>query len=302
MDEALLARTNAMVALTDQLAIVLGPVAAGVAIAAFGFRGAFVFDAITYAAGIAVLPLVRVRPAQAVAGTEVGDGGGDGEGATVRFRDTFEGWKLVARSRVLRRTVACTLTVHVLYGAALLSEPLYVRDVLHRQPTTFAALQTAFGVFLVLGGVVAARVGDRLATFGWVAVGVLASGRHRRRLPRHALGAGGYVGVMLWGLATALLAGPSRTVLQRSSPEPPTGGCWPPTSWPAAAASWSGSAWPACWWARSACSGRRCASVSASRSSPCSSSRPSAPRTGPVGWRAVGVPGPGGAFAAGTYR
>src|SRR3954452_24320602 len=37
-----LARTNALVGLTDQLSIVLGPVAAGVAIAAFGFKGAFV--------------------------------------------------------------------------------------------------------------------------------------------------------------------------------------------------------------------------------------------------------------------
>ena len=45
-----------------------------------------------------------------------------------------------------------------------------------------------------------------------------------------------FVGVGLWGVATAVIAGPSRTLLQRSSPSPPTGGSWPPTSSPAARA------------------------------------------------------------------
>ena len=56
--------------------------------------------------------------------------------------------------------------VHLLYGSALLAEPLYVRDVLHRSPTTFAALQTVFGVWLVVAGIVVARLEDRLATLG----------------------------------------------------------------------------------------------------------------------------------------
>src|SRR5205807_8745660 len=93
------------------------------------------------------------------------------------------------------------------------------RDVLHRQPSTFAALQTAFGSFLVLGGIVAARVGDRVATFGWVALGVLASGVTAIVYLGSPWLPVAYLGVILWGLATALLAGPSRTVLQRSSPE-----------------------------------------------------------------------------------
>ena len=119
--------------LTDELAIVLGPAAAGVGIAAFGFRGAFVFDAVTYALGLVVLPMVRLRP---VALAE-----GEDEGPPVRFRDALEGWRLIARTGVLRRTVACTFAVHLLYGMALLAEPLYVRDVLERSEQVFAALQ-----------------------------------------------------------------------------------------------------------------------------------------------------------------
>ena len=47
---------------------------------------------------------------------------------------------------VLRRVVACTALVHLLYGAALLVEPLYVRDVLGRSEEVFAGLQAIFGV------------------------------------------------------------------------------------------------------------------------------------------------------------
>ena len=48
-----LARTNALVSLTDEIAIVLGPVIGAGAIALTGFKGAFVVDAITYAIGLA---------------------------------------------------------------------------------------------------------------------------------------------------------------------------------------------------------------------------------------------------------
>jgi DHA3 family macrolide efflux protein-like MFS transporter len=211
VDDEHLARTNALVSLTDELAIVLGPVAAGVGIAAFGFRGAFVFDAVTYAVGLAVLPMVRLRPIRREAGDE--------DEGPVRLRDTLEGWKIVLRVGQLRRVVAATFTVHLLYGMALLAEPLYVRDVLERSEETFAALQTAFGVCLVAGGLLAAKVGERLATYGWIAAGVGASGLFAIvYLGTPWIGVA-FVGVALWGVATAVISGPSRTVLQRSSPE-----------------------------------------------------------------------------------
>jgi predicted MFS family arabinose efflux permease len=206
-----LARTNALVSLTDELAIVLGPVAAGVGIAVFGFRGAFVFDAATYALGLAVLPLVRLRKVDAAAG-------GSAEPA-VRFRDALDGWKLVLRTGILRRVVTCTFVVHFLYGVALLAEPLYVRDVLNESEAIFAALQTAFGICLVIGGLVAARMGERLASFRFVALGVGASGLSAIVYLGTPVMLVAFIGVGLWGVATALISGPSRTVLQRSSPE-----------------------------------------------------------------------------------
>ena len=206
-----LARTNALVSLTDELAIVLGPVAGGIGIAAFGFRGAFVFDALTYALGLVVLPMVRLRPV-ARSADDLGD-------APVRFRDALEGWKLIGRSAMLRRTVTCTFVVHLLYGAALLSEPLYVRDVLERPETVFAALQTVFGICLVAGGLVAARLADRIASFRWVALGVGGSGVAAIVYLGTPFVVVAFIGVAVWGIFTALISGPSRTVLQRSSPE-----------------------------------------------------------------------------------
>ena len=213
VDDEHLARANALVGLTEQLSIVLGPVAAGVAIGLFGFTGAFVFDAATYALGIVVLPLVHLRPIVA----PVGDGH-EAEPAVPRLRDALEGWRLVARSPILRRVVAASFSVHVLYGTAMLAEPLYVRDVLERSTSVFAGLQTVFGVFLVLGGLVAAKLGDRMASFGWVALGVVTSGATAILYLGTELLVVAVIGVCLWGVATAIIWGPSRTVLQRSSP------------------------------------------------------------------------------------
>jgi MFS family permease len=215
VDDRHLARTNALLSLTDELAIVLGPVAAGVGIAAFGFRGAFVFDAATYALGLLVLPLVRVRPRI----DTIGDGAAGERTGSFRLAEVLAGWKLVARVGTLRRIVSCTFAVHFLYGIALLAEPLYVRDVLGRSEAVFAALQTVFGICLVAGGIIAARMGERLASFRFVAMGVAASGLSAVVYLGTSLVTVAFVGVALWGVATALISGPSRTVLQRSSPE-----------------------------------------------------------------------------------
>jgi MFS family permease len=213
VDSGNLARTNALVSLTDELAIIVGPVVAGVGIALFGFKGAFLVDAATYALGLVVLPTVRLH---APVTDEPGEGAAPEE--PVRLRDTFDGWRLVARTGVLRRVVSCTAAVHLLYGAALLAEPLYVRDTLERSEGVFAALQTVFGIFLVTGGLLAARVGERFASFPWIAAGVGLSGVTATIYLGTPFVAVSFIGVALWGVATALISGPSRTVLQRATP------------------------------------------------------------------------------------
>ncbi len=203
-----LARTNALVSLTDEIAIVLGPVAAGVAIAATSFQGAFVVDAITYAIGLAALPLVSLRPAESPSGSDLGSTTG-----------VLDGWRRIRAVPVLRRTILCTGLVHLLYGAALLMEPLYVRDVLGRSEGVFAAMQTLFGIALVAAGIAVAKVGDRLVGFPTVAAGVVVSALAALLYMGTPFLPVAIIGVIIWGVATAVMGGPSRTVIQRSAPE-----------------------------------------------------------------------------------
>src|SRR5690606_33824697 len=81
------------------------------------------------------------------------------------------------------------------------------------------ALQTVFGICLVAGGLLAARAGERLATFGWVAAGVGASAVTAIVYLGTPWVAVAFAGVAAWGVATAVISGPSRTLLQRGSPE-----------------------------------------------------------------------------------
>jgi predicted MFS family arabinose efflux permease len=209
VDDKYLARTNALMGLTEQLSIVLGPVAAGVAIGLFGFKGAFIFDAGTYALGIVVLPLVQLRTVERDPSAHVGH----------PLRDAMAGWRIISATPIVRRVVMATFTLHLLYGASILAEPLYVRDVLHESTGVFASLQTVFGVVLVVGGLAAARAGERMANFGWVAVGLIGSGATAIvYLGTHSVVIA-FVGVATWGAFTGIIGGPSATVLQRSTAE-----------------------------------------------------------------------------------
>jgi predicted MFS family arabinose efflux permease len=94
-----------------------------------------------------------------------------------------------------------------------------VRDVLERSPATFAALQVVFGIFLIGGGFVAARLGDRIATFRWVATGAAGSGIAAILYLGTPWVVVAFGGVAVWGVFTAIISGPSRTVLHRATPE-----------------------------------------------------------------------------------
>jgi predicted MFS family arabinose efflux permease len=209
VDDEHLATTNSLVGMTDESSLIFGPALGGAAIALFGFEGAFVVDACTYAIGLLALPLVRLRPAIRQ----------DETGRATGIREVLAGWALIARTPVLRRTVTCTAIVFGLYGLAFLAEPLYVRDVLERSPATFAALQVVFGIFLIGGGLLAARLGDRIATFRWVAIGAAGSGLAAVLYLGTPWVLVAFGGVAVWGVFTAVISGPSRTVLQRATPE-----------------------------------------------------------------------------------
>ncbi len=201
-----LARVNALVSLTDEGAMVFGPLLGATAVATLGFQGAFLVDAATYAVGLIALPVARLRPRRHEEQRE-GIGG------------ILKGWRRIRSSPPLARIVVSTGLVHLLYGSALLVEPLYVRDILQESEEVFALLQTVFGLGLVGGGLIVARAGERLARFSVVVVGLAASAAAALLYLTTPWIGVAFAGSIAWGAATALMSGPSRTLIQREVPE-----------------------------------------------------------------------------------
>ncbi|HEX5615826.1 MAG TPA: MFS transporter [Acidimicrobiia bacterium] len=204
-DDQLL-RANAWMGAAHQIAIAIGPLVAAASIALFGLRAAFLIDAVTYLVGVAVvLPL-----AMGAAGIPT-----ERVGVVAEVR---EGIEIVrARPDVLRLFLLGG-SVYLVWGAYAVVEPLYVRDVLGRSETTFALLQSVFGIALVTNGLLVPRIGERVARLGTVRLAALASGLAAilylgtDNLVVAALGVG------VWGGATAWFVVPQRTLVQRATP------------------------------------------------------------------------------------
>jgi MFS family permease len=196
---------NALLGAAHESAIVFGPLVAAGAIAVAGLQAAFFVDALTYLVGVAVVvPLVlsSVEPAP-----------------KVRLRtELAAGWRLVASRPVLRYVLTLSGAVFLTWGAFVVIEPLYARDVLERPASTFAMFQVAFGVGLVGTGLLMPRLGERVAGPRPLAASVVLSGLTAALYVGTESVLVAYVGVFLWGVDVAFFSAPSRTLLQRASP------------------------------------------------------------------------------------
>jgi len=161
--------------------LALGPLLAAVSIASFGVEGAFVVNAATYLVGVLVLLPFRIGPAPVPAGTET-------QGVVAEIR---EGLRVVRARLELRRLFVLAGSVYLIWGAFVVVEPIYVREVLHGTPTLFAMLQSTFGIGLVATGIVVARLGDRLVRWSVVCIAAIGS----------AAGAALYVGTAIVAVA-----------------------------------------------------------------------------------------------------
>jgi predicted MFS family arabinose efflux permease len=196
---------NALLGAAHESAIVFGPLVAAGAIAVAGLKAAFLVDAATYLVGAAaVVPLVLAPVAPR---------------PRTRLRtELAEGLRLAATRPLLRYVLTLSSAVFLTWGAFVVIEPLYARDVLHRSASQFALFQVAFGVGLVLTGLALPRLGERVAGVRTLALAVVLSGLTAGLyVGTHSLLLA-YVGVFLWGVDVAFFAAPSRTLLQRGAP------------------------------------------------------------------------------------
>lgn len=206
VDDEHLVSANALLAAAGQSAIVFGPLLAAVSISAFGIEGAFVIDALTYLVGaLVMLPfaIAAVRPA--------------GERTSVA-EEIKEGLRVVRVQPRLRVLLGMSGCVYLIWGAFLVIEPIYVREVLHGSASVLALLQTTFGVGLLATTMVVTRLGDRIARVRVAAAAAAASGVAAALYVGTAVPWVAFAGVGVWGCVTAFFVVPSQTLVQRSAP------------------------------------------------------------------------------------
>jgi predicted MFS family arabinose efflux permease len=206
VDDADLLAANSVMGVAEQSAIVFGPLAGSLAISWWGIQAAFIFDAATFVVGtLAVLPL-QLRPLP------------PGPRPSAGLSDLLAGLRLAQRTTDVRRTLLLAAAVFCSWGAFIVVEPLYVRNVLHRSPATLGLLQTVFGVGLIGTTALLPRIGDRVATVRDLAASVVVSGLAAALYVGTRSITVAMVGVFLWGVDVAFFMPPMQTILQRSTP------------------------------------------------------------------------------------
>jgi DHA3 family macrolide efflux protein-like MFS transporter len=203
-----LVTANALLGGAQDLAIVVGPIAAALVNTRWGLEGAFLADAATFLVGALVALRIRVEPVPR----------DPEQHATSTWHELREGLRLARRTAGLRWTLTVASCVYLLWAVFGVLEPLYVRDVLGASDSTFALFQTVFGIGLVLTGLVLAAVGDRVARPRYAALAMIVSGATAALYLGTDSEVVAFIGVFLWGVDTAFFFVPTRTLLQRYAP------------------------------------------------------------------------------------
>ena len=204
MDHDQLSRANALMGTSNSAGQVLGPLAAGATIAAFGFHAAFLFDALTYLVGVACLVPIHGGPRA-------------GHRSPVSWREDFSAGIAVARSvTAVRRLLIVSGVLTMTSGAFVVFEPLYTRRVLGRPPSQFALFEAAAGVGALVCGFVLASTRRRWVTPRRVMAVAIADGCACALFLGTRSVAAAYAGAVFWGVAGTLFAVGSTTLLQEA--------------------------------------------------------------------------------------
>ena len=158
VDESELTTANAMETLSYSIAGLAGPAIAGIVIAVAGPVTVLALDAITYA--IFALCVLGMRPQPPAAATSAAAAGPESTAAA-------PGSSVVAAGRFVIRTPAI-LAITLLYMAINIGEgifivlaPVYAREILHGDATTYGLLLSSFTAGTLLGAILVGAVGWR---------------------------------------------------------------------------------------------------------------------------------------------
>ena len=205
-DDDELARVNGLIEGASWTAFVVGPAIGALLAGTIGVDAIFVFDAATsLAAALLIIP-VKVRDVERT------------EDAASGWQELKDGFSFTYGHRRLRFYILLGSVVWLLFGTFSALEPLFFRDVLGVEVETLGWVNSIFGLGLVSGTLIAARLPSRFRTatvltvlVGLNAVGVLLY------VGTDMLGVVVAAGVF-WGLIIGMMAPLHRTMIQLNSP------------------------------------------------------------------------------------
>lgn len=166
-----LARGNALIAVSDSIARLVGSPLGGIAFAAGGLPGVVIADAATFLATAGLVALMRRRPPAAH-----GDEEAPVDTERRLLREWAEGLALVARSGTLRTLAAITALGSVSQGLFLVLFIVYVTQDLGAGDAGVGLLRGVQAIGGVLGGLLSGMLVRRLSPRALVGAGYLVFG------------------------------------------------------------------------------------------------------------------------------
>lgn len=189
------------------LAFVAGPTLGALIVRFASLDWVFVLDAATSVVAVAVVAGVRLT---AVSKKTRGPA----------FREVREGFRFSFASRPLRLYLGMSAAIWISFGAFSALEPLFYRDVLGTGPEALGWVNAIFGIGILAGSVLLARLPSRFVSARSLIMLSLGSG----------LGAVIYtgtdnllvvgIGAVYWGVILGALFPLLRTLIQLDAPEP----------------------------------------------------------------------------------
>lgn len=202
-----LAKINSWIEGASWTAFVIGPAMGAILAATLGVDAIFVLDAFTSAVAAALIFPVHLR--RMGADKERGSG----------LAELKEGFAFVYRHPRLRFYIWLGSSVWLLFGTFGALEPLFFRDVVGTEVETLGWVNSIFGLGLVSGTWISARLGEGYRTAVWLTVFV----------GLNAVGVLAYVGTdqlaivvpagAFWGIIIGIMAPLHRTLVQLNSPD-----------------------------------------------------------------------------------
>jgi predicted MFS family arabinose efflux permease len=202
-----LASINGMIEGASWAAFVVGPAMGAILAGTVGLDGIFILDAATSAvAAVIVIPVSIRKMAK-----ETSEAGG--------LAELRRGFTYTYANHRIRFYVWLGSTIWIVFGTFSALEPLFYRDILGVEPETLGWVNSIFGLGLVAGTWVAARLPSRFRSarylvmlVGLNAVGVLAYvGTDQLRIV--------VIAGVCWGVLIGMMAPLLRTLIQLNTPE-----------------------------------------------------------------------------------